>query len=353
MVVNILPAPCPDKTAYEQMLNFGFLKYPERKENYLICKSVKKAAIVNYLPIKMDYEVTSRCNFRCIMCMVQNFKGGKRAEDMTFENFKRSLDDLYGLTEIKLQGLGEPLLNGDLFKMLSYASEQYIWTRTTTNGSLLHINDNFMRLIDSNPGEVQVSIDGATKDVYEKIRRGSNFELVVKNTTLLNEYAGSLGLLKTRCWTVVQKYNENQLFEIIQLADKMKFRRLTFSITLADYANEELGRSNKSLDAAVSFEKGQELIDYGMKYGIDVTFWDGTNKYSLGNKDHICAWIFERAYISSDMKVVPCCVISVPDVYNFGNALDFRNVWNNEMYIKLRESHLAATLPDFCKRCYE
>ncbi|MCG6552158.1 MAG: radical SAM protein [Candidatus Magnetominusculus sp. LBB02] len=350
-----LPAPSADTNAYEQTLQNGLLKYPERKENYERFKAASKKPTVEYLPLRMDYEVTSRCNFRCVMCMVSERKQGG---DMAFESFRRSIDELYGLVEVKLQGLGEPLLNKDIYRMISYAAERFIWSRLTVNGSLLHINDNYKRLIDSNPGEVQLSIDGATKDVYEKIRRGADFDTVVKNAAMLNQYAESLGLQKTRCWTVVQKYNEHQLFEIIELADKMAFRRITFSITLSNFGSDYWEEKNKALSpsatSAALYETGLRLIEHGRGYGIEVTFWDGSNKYSLnGGDDLLCAWLFERAFISSDMKVVPCCVISSPEVCTCGSASDFRGVWNNDIYVNLRQSHLNRTPPSFCRQCYE
>ncbi|MBF0458461.1 MAG: radical SAM protein [Nitrospirae bacterium] len=353
--MNKLPAPHPDRSAYEQVLCEGFSKYPERKDNFQRYEGFKKQAVVNYLPIKMDYETTSRCNFRCIMCRIQEYDGGKRAKDLSFEDFSRSLDELYGLIEIKLQGLGEPLLNKDIFKMISYAAQRYIWIRMTTNGSLLNVNDNYKRLIDSNPSEVQVSIDGASEAVFETIRRGSNFGIVIRNAALLNEYAESLGLTeKTRCWTVVQNANAGELFEIIRLADKMKFRRLTFSVTLSNFGDKHWEQRNQLLSADQSLTEniGAELIEFGANYGIEVTFWDGSEKYILGNENRLCAWIFERAYISSDMRIVPCCVISTPDVCDFGDARDFINVWNSEIYRSLRLAHINGNLPDFCKQCY-
>ena len=47
--------------------------------------------------------------------------------------------------------------------------------RTTTNASLLHRKDNYHKMIDADVNELQISVDGASKGVYEGIRRGGNF----------------------------------------------------------------------------------------------------------------------------------------------------------------------------------
>ena len=78
--------------------------------------------------------------------------GNNRPANMTFHDFKKSIDMQKGLIEVKLQGLGEPLLNPDFFKMVDYAVENHIWVRTATNASLLHLNDNYKKMIDSQIG---------------------------------------------------------------------------------------------------------------------------------------------------------------------------------------------------------
>ncbi len=106
---------------------------------------------------------------------------------MSFDDFTALLEAQYGLIEIKLQGMGEPLLAADIyFSMIEYARRRHIWVRSTVNGSLLHLKDNYKRLIDSDICEIQVSVDGATKPTYEKIRRGGKFAMVTRNCGLLD-----------------------------------------------------------------------------------------------------------------------------------------------------------------------
>jgi len=49
----------------------------------------------------------------CGMCAVSSWEGGKRSEDMELLQLKRILENRYGITEVKLTGLGEPMLQGD------------------------------------------------------------------------------------------------------------------------------------------------------------------------------------------------------------------------------------------------
>lgn len=350
-----LPAPYADPQAYQSMIERGLKRFPKRRENFLKCQQKNRESDAECLPIQMDFEVVSRCNFRCVMCMVSEWPGGKRADDMPYEEFKQILDELYGLVEIKLQGLGEPLLHPHIFDMISFADERDIWTRLTVNGSLLHVNENYKRLIDCNPGEIQISIDGADKGVFETIRRGAIFEQIVKNVTKLNEYEQYRGFLKTRSWTVIQRANIHQLKDIIILGAKMKFRRMTFSVAISYFGTEEWTKKNMPIEVNCEFsrELADEMIDLGRKYGIEVTFWDASLKYSLdGSIKERCSWLWERAFISSDLRIVPCCVLSNPDIIDFGSAKQFIQMWNSEPYRKLRDAHLKGHIPNFCKQCY-
>src|SRR6266496_388335 len=113
-----LPAPEPSAglDAYRRELQLALSSSPRRRENYeKHMRSSRRSAAVDYLPIKLDIENVSRCNFRCTMCVVSDWPKGKRGEDMALADFKRLIDEQYGLVEIKLQGIGEPTIQGDDF----------------------------------------------------------------------------------------------------------------------------------------------------------------------------------------------------------------------------------------------
>ena len=348
-------APQPDQEAVRARLEAGFAAYPERKANWDKYLAATRGEQVDYQPIRMDYEVVSRCNFRCVMCMVRDWPGGKRAEDLPLADFKRSLNELYGLVEIKLQGLGEPLLHPDICEMVAEAARRHIWTRLTVNGSLLHVNQNYARLIDADPGEVQVSIDGASKQVFEQIRQGAWFEKVVANARLLNRYCSARDLNKTRSWTVVQAANLHELEDIVRLGAAMEFTRMTFSVAIATFGSAEWARKNQGLDVAhqVSPERVAGLVELGRSLGIEVTFWNASQKFALhGDPRALCAWLWERAFVSSDLRIVPCCVLSNPEMMDLGDARSFMGAWNQPAYRRLRASHLAGRLPAWCRQCY-
>jgi MoaA/NifB/PqqE/SkfB family radical SAM enzyme len=351
-----LPAPKPDQALYDSILESGFSRFPERRENYERFRNATRSATVNHLPIKLDVENVSRCNFRCTMCQVSEWPKMQRANDMELDEFEALIDQQYGLIEIKLQGMGEPLMNADVyFEMIKYARERDIWVRSTNNGSLLHLKENYKRLIESDICEIQISFDGASKETYEKIRVGGKFEQVSQNCKLLNNYGQDQGKHRTRMWVVVQDTNFAELEDFPKLAAELGFARLTFSLDLTDWGQDQWKDHNKQIDRHREFNqaRGLELAALGERHGVEVTFWSIDEKYDSDRPEKLCPWPFERAYISSDMRFVPCCMIANPEVSDFGDARDFNAVWNSEAVVEFRKSHLKGEIPSLCQSCYK
>jgi MoaA/NifB/PqqE/SkfB family radical SAM enzyme len=355
-----VPEPASGGEAYARERELALASDPRRRANYeRYLASRRRSAAVDYLPIKLDIENVSRCNYRCTMCVVADWPKGRRADDMPLEAFKRLIDEQYGLVEIKLQGVGEPLLQrDDFFEMIRYARSRHIWVRTTTNASVLHFRDNYKRLIDSDVNELQISIDGATAEVFEKIRVGSLFSRVTENCGKVNAYCRSLGIDRTKMWTVVQKDNVEQLEALVDLAARLGFTNQVFSLELSDWGLDGMHARNAaaSVEQALDVARLFALIELGKERGVRVRFWNATEKYRLGSPDTLCPWPFERAYVSSDSRVVPCCYIGNPDVYQIDRALGpqhgFTEVWMGQTFAEFREAHLNGRLPKICAGCY-
>ncbi|MCG8357577.1 MAG: radical SAM protein [Kiloniellales bacterium] len=353
------PEPVPNMQAYLDEREKALASDPRRRANYeTYRRSARTGAKLDYMPVKLDIENVSRCNFKCTMCIVSDWHKGKRAEDMSLEDFKRVIDENYGLVEIKLQGVGEPLLQGDdLFEMIRYARARDIWVRTTTNASLLHLRDNHKKLIDSGVNEVQISIDGADKETFQKIRRGSVFERVIDNCKLINAYCDSIGVHRTKMWVVAQQANKHQLRELVDLAGELLFKSLVFTINLGDWAQGDWQEKNEAASIEAEWDPGfaMGLVEQGEKLGVKVRFWVNQEKYDYDSVDKLCPWPFERAFVSSDMRVVPCCYVGNPDVFELGKIGEqsFSDIWFSDTYKEFRATHFTGKTPEICRNCYK
>ena len=146
-----------------------------------ILKNIKKEHPANIMKYAYSYctntgqcpiryahiEITEKCNLRCIMCSAEKII--TRSNVMEFKLFKKIIDEVCscGLKRLTIGAIGEPTTNKDLAKMLKYVQQKKINTELITNLSL-PLNKELIDAI-ANLDELTVSIDGATKEVYEKI----------------------------------------------------------------------------------------------------------------------------------------------------------------------------------------
>lgn len=336
------------------------LKLDERKQqnyqSYLAHRQRRANGVrkgegrIFYLPVKLDIENTSRCNFRCSMCKVSTWPKGKRAEDMPLDAFKQLIDEQYGLVEIKLNGLGEALMQGDeYFEMIRYARARRIWVRMTTNASLLHLRDNCRKLIDAGVNEIDISIDGADAPTFEGIRIQSDFGRVTKNCALLNSMLAGAGKPSAKMWTLVQKANHLRLDEHVRLSAGLGFRHLVFSTQLHGWGSDALAERNRDEMVDLTLERCWDLVRLGLLYGVRVSFWDVAEKFDAR---HLCPWPFERAVVTSDQRTVPCCMIGDPDAFEIGKGRSLLQSWTGDEYRAFRQAHLDGQIPAVCKGCY-
>lgn len=353
------PEPAAGTPYYQQQRDLAVNYEPRRQENYQrYLRWKREGGAIDFLPIKLDIENVSRCNFKCQMCVVTDWHKGKRAEDMTIEGYKSLLDEQYGLIEIKLQGIGEPFMMGDAYiEMVRYAREKQIWVRSTTNASLLHLRDNYKKIIDADINELQISVDGADAETFEKIRRGSVFDRVAANIKLVNAYQREKGVDRTKMWTVVQRDNEHQLERLVDFAAELGFTNQVFMVNLIDWGMDKWHDTNSQITVENSLDPSRlfALIGRGEKLGVKVRFWSASDKYSSKKRETMCQWPFERAYVGSDMRVVPCCMIGNPDVFEIGASMrgkSFTEVWQSKEYDDFRQAHLKGDIPQVCRNCY-
>src|SRR5262249_58906486 len=71
------------------------------------------------LPRSLYLETTSRCNSLCETCIL-TFGGREPQRDLRWEEFRRVVDQFPALDRVLLHGIGEPLLNRDLPRMVAH-----------------------------------------------------------------------------------------------------------------------------------------------------------------------------------------------------------------------------------------
>jgi MoaA/NifB/PqqE/SkfB family radical SAM enzyme len=118
---------------------------------------------------------------------------------------------------------------------------------------------------------ITFSIDGITKEVYEKIRKGGDFEKLLKNLKILNNYRKNKpGKLKTLLNLVVMKSNYHQLEHYIEFAKENEFDCFQIS-PIEDFKGEENIFLQNNIEAMSYLQKVlPKVFETAEKYGISV-----------------------------------------------------------------------------------
>jgi MoaA/NifB/PqqE/SkfB family radical SAM enzyme len=178
-------------------------------------KLVEKA-FAEAIPLAAQFELTFRCNHLCTFCY--NAPEGRR--EMTtpeiFETLRKISE--FGVLYLTLTG-GEALCHKDFFKIAAEARRLGMALRIYTNGYLLADKAMTKRVADLKPMEVEISIHGAKPETHDALTRiKGSFEKTMQGLRNLKE-AG----IKVQLKCPITKLNQNELYEIRDLADELGF----------------------------------------------------------------------------------------------------------------------------------
>lgn len=136
------------------------------------------------------YVDISHCKLKCLMCPRGGISNLKNLDKglMGFDLFKKIVDK-FATERIWIDGIsmgnwGDPLLNPDLPKMISYAKSHPTAMKPKTAVSVnttLNVLPNSLELLRSGIDEIVITISGMTQEVYSRNHKGGNIEAVLKN----------------------------------------------------------------------------------------------------------------------------------------------------------------------------
>jgi MoaA/NifB/PqqE/SkfB family radical SAM enzyme len=128
---------------------------------------------------KLFIYLTTKCNFDCHHCYLGERL--KQPQEFGLEdvmNIIRLFSNFKGEKDITFLG-GEPLLYSKIGDVLKYAKEMGYYVRVDTNAFLMIVDilGNWLDYVD----EVSISLDGASPEVHDSLRRKGSFNRVIKN----------------------------------------------------------------------------------------------------------------------------------------------------------------------------
>src|SRR5256712_10632270 len=138
----------------------------------------KRPAVVPTLPRTLYLETTNRCDSECQTC-IRTFNTLEPPKALTLAEVQQIVEPFPVLERVVLHGIGEPLLNKQIFEIVAYLK---------TRGAIVLFNSDAIsltpkraaQLIDSGLDEYRFSMDAATRETYAKIRGLDQFALAIR-----------------------------------------------------------------------------------------------------------------------------------------------------------------------------
>lgn len=133
-----------------------------------------------YMPSAVWIEPTNVCNLKCIMCPNSVIKQ-ENPGFMSLDLYKKIISggkNFFGAVVLCLSG--EPFLHKDLPEMVRFAKENGINSMISTNATVM-TKEMSMAVLENGLSWINFSFDGCSKEIYEKVRVGGNFEKTLQN----------------------------------------------------------------------------------------------------------------------------------------------------------------------------
>ena len=177
-------------------------------------KRIQSKTMNPRMPVNGTFDITSRCNLRCVHCYIQGINFG---DELTYQEICNILDQIAdeGCLWLLITG-GEPLVRPDFTDIYKYAKGKGLFITLFTNGTLLtpEIAD---FLADLPPFAIEISLYGMSSDTYESITGvPGSFERCLRGIELLRERN-----LYLRLKSMIFPANYHELKEMKHYADSM------------------------------------------------------------------------------------------------------------------------------------
>ncbi|MEE9198945.1 MAG: radical SAM/SPASM domain-containing protein [Dehalococcoidia bacterium] len=283
-------------------------------------------------PYEWEIDTTNICQLKCPLCHtgLDNIRRVKGV--MHFDTFRKTIDEIKDyVVWLSLYSWGEPLLNKQIPRFISYAHRAKIATLISSNLSLPLSPEKVEDIIRSGLDVLIISLDGVTQEVYEQYRVKGKLSLVMDNIRLFVQKKRELGYKTPYLeWQfIVMKQNEHQITEAERQAQKLGVDRIIFKEVDLPHGmgSEELARKW----APMSVNGYQEAQPWDKPYN---------------EKGKTCWRLWRSAVVNWDGGYAPCCYLTDAK-HDFGNVKDqsIKSIWNNAHYTTARNLFKNGNMP--------
>jgi MoaA/NifB/PqqE/SkfB family radical SAM enzyme len=338
-----------------------FWVYPlwwnRKTASFLLNKFLPKLGIDLFPPF-LEIEPTTVCNFRCVCC--EHSYWNEASKNMSFEQFKKIFDDFGKPKWIGLTGIGSSYLNKDYHNMLAYAKSKGTIIEVFDHFAHFRNDEEIKELIKIGPDFQFISTYGATPKSFEKVCRGSNYEVIEKN---IKKFVEIKKQMKARFpilsfHYIITKDSKDEVLQFLDFIHSLNTDIGEVLITPMLHGFKEAEKYVIEIDE----DYVKKVRERAQKYGIPVTVNMSAKQDSEGLerkppmrncKEYIMPFIFVTGHVT------PCCAQNEDNQRDWqkklalGNALEkpFREIWYSPRYKAMRKAIRENKVHPACAHC--
>jgi MoaA/NifB/PqqE/SkfB family radical SAM enzyme len=345
---------------------------------------------------------TSRCNIRCEFCINQwdAEPDGSNRPHMKPSHVNDIVREVFPyIRKLALSVSGEPLYDPHFQHLLDEARRYGVFVEFTTNAMLVSKPGMLLRILDG-VGRVNISMDGGTRETYERLRGGARFDKVCANVKALTDGRRERGQTtpEYNMRYILMKDTIDELPLMVDLAKDLGVDHLytnhiqVFMHELEDQALvHHKERTNRAFAAARERAAERDMVvvlppDFDLdapeappahpdpsvsagpsggeppeRAGHDETWAAaGATQRAVGRPAELppaaylgrCPYLWDQAFFEADGSVFPCCNSGGVALGHLDRARDFWEIWTGPQYDAMRASVYTPRCHDICVNCY-
>jgi MoaA/NifB/PqqE/SkfB family radical SAM enzyme len=261
--------------------------------------------------------------------------------------------------EVYLFGDGEVLLNvPQHLAMIArvYQQNPGCTLGFSTNGRLL-TQDVYQRYATAGVQYIQVSVDAATKELYETMRRGGSFDDLVRNLEGVAAWRRRSGVSQPDLIlaTVISQQNYRELPELAQFAEQYGFSRWYINVEAPQNPGRDLLCLTSEDRSELARIKARIADTYGssfsMRFDSAIGLSGETAERWVEQESRVfCAAPWQQFEVKANGDVRVCPYFHRPICSMLGRP--FEDVWNGPEFRQVRRSFtIRADIPSCCVNC--
>lgn len=307
-------------------------------------------------PKQLEVEVTTHCHLRCEMC--EHTYWQEKPRHMTFEEFKRIVDQFPGLRWIGMTGIGSSFLNKEYMRMLIYMKREKKTFVEFFDHFHLMTEDISEQCIELGINKIWVSLENARRESYNKYRKGSDFDSVMRNIWNLVKLKKRMKSPIPELWFhfIINRYNIGEMTDYVDLVAEIADYERGSSAPLIYWTNMLAYEEVSHLAIKPSQKLIQDVEEYCRKKKVFYVF----NENVVGNSSMNRCVKWNEPFVLVTGHIQPCCALNEANrrQYQKDNAFmnlfegDFRDWWKSPERKNYLKTLRSGGLPPVCRYCH-